>query len=69
MNSGLCSLSAIEAAALVRIKLSAKLDSQLRSATHRLIHLGIVGEDPNWMRECVEAACRILDEDVQRDTM
>jgi hypothetical protein len=49
MNTALRSLSALEATALVQIKLQAHLDSRLRGAAHRLIKLGIVDEDPNGM--------------------
>jgi hypothetical protein len=49
MGTVLRSLSAIEATALVQIKISARLDARLRGAAHRLIHMGIVDEDPNGM--------------------
>jgi hypothetical protein len=49
MSDALRSLSALEATALVQIKISAKLDERLRGAAHRLIHFGMVDEDPSGM--------------------
>jgi len=44
------SLSALEATALMQIRMSAKLEQKHRLAANRLIHFGLVDETPNGWR-------------------
>jgi hypothetical protein len=64
LNTAPRSLSPIEATALIKIKLHARLDSRMRGVADRLIHLGIVDEDPKGMY-----VTRLGEEYVSREAM